>query len=378
MEKIKKLLNTIKVSFLIILISFLLMMFIDFFFGKRIMKKFDHLFAESEFYEKIIRINHPVFHHMLRADVNYKKYKSFEGLTVFCTDNHGFRNKCNTKTGKKFDLAFIGDSFVEAGSLNYEDTFVGMLNNYSKKRIANLGVTSYSPTIYLSKINFLLNNGYDFKHIIVFIDVGDLYDDSFKYTLNDKLEVIEKGRNKKRYIRKEFLRNNFPVLNFSFWVIRKSNLFNNKANSKKESDPISENFVYTQSLDIKTKWTYSTKNDMVEGYNGKISDHQKNLINTMTNLYEILNKKDIKMSVAVFPNPQQLLYDTRKSVHVLMWEDFCKNKCSNFMNYFDDFFDLVETEGLQETIIKYYWKNDPHFNKEGNRLIFDKLKTIYK
>ena len=104
MEKIKKLVNTIKVSFLIILISFLLMMFIDFFFGKGIMKKFDHLFAESEFYEKIIRINHPVFHHMLRADVNYKKYKSFEGLTVFCTDNHGFRNKCNTKTGKKFDL----------------------------------------------------------------------------------------------------------------------------------------------------------------------------------------------------------------------------------------------------------------------------------
>ena len=354
------------------------MMFIDFFFGKGIMKKFDHLFAESEFYEKIIRINHPVFHHMLRADVNYKKYKSFEGLTVFCTDNHGFRNKCNTKTGKKFDLAFIGDSFVEAGSLNYEDTFVGMFNNYSKKRIANLGVTSYSPSIYLAKINFLLNNGYDFKHIIIFIDVGDLYDEAFKYTLNDKLEVIEKGRNKKRYIRKEFLRNNFPVLNFSFWVIRKSNLFNNKANSKKESDPISENFVYTQSLDIKTKWTYSTKNDMVEGYNGKISDHQKNLINTMTNLYEILNKKDIKMSVAVFPNPQQLLYDTRKSVYVLMWKDFCKNKCSNFINYFDDFFDLVETEGLQETIIKYYWKNDPHFNKEGNRVIFDKLKTIYK
>jgi len=378
MKKIKKLLNTIKVSFLIILISFLLMMFIDFFLGKRIMKKFDHLFAESEFYEKIIRINHPVFHHMLRADVNYKKYKSFEGLTVFCTDNHGFRNKCNTKTGKKFDLAFIGDSFVEAGSLNYEDTFVGMFNNYTKKRIANLGVTSYSPTIYLSKINFLLNNGYDFEHIIVFIDVGDLYDDSVKYTLNDKLEVIEKGRNRKKYMRKEFLRNNFPVLNFSFWVIRKSNLFNNKANLKKESDPLSENFIYTQSLDIKTKWTYSTKNDMVEGYSGKISDHQKNLINTMTILYEILNKKDIKMSVAVFPNPQQLLYDKRKSVHVLMWENFCKNKCSNFINYFDDFFDLVETEGLQETIIKYYWKNDPHFNKEGNRVIFDKLKTIYK
>ena len=173
------------------------MMFIDFFFGKKIMKKFDHLFAESEFYEKIIRINHPVFHHMLRADVNYKKYKSFEGLTVFCTDNHGFRSKCNVKTGKNFDLAFIGDSFTKAASLNYDDTFVGMLNNYSKKRIVNLGVTSYSPKIYLSKINYLLKNDFTFKHIIVFIDVGDLYDDSVHYTLNENLEIREKGRNKK-------------------------------------------------------------------------------------------------------------------------------------------------------------------------------------
>ena len=136
------------------------------------MNKFDSFFAKSEFYEKLIRINHPVFHHTLREDINYKKYKSFEDLIVFCTDNHGFRSKCNAKTGKNFDLAFIGDSFVEAASLNYEDTFVGMLNNHLKKKIVNLGVTSYSPSIYLSKINFLLNNGYDFEHVIVFIDVG--------------------------------------------------------------------------------------------------------------------------------------------------------------------------------------------------------------
>ena len=378
MSNLKKSLYLIKVFTFIILITFFLMIFIDFFLGKKIMNKFDSFFAKSEFYEKLIRINHPVFHHTLREDINYKKYKSFEDLIVFCTDNHGFRSKCNAKTGKNFDLAFIGDSFVEAASLNYEDTFVGMLNNYSKKKIVNLGVTSYSPTIYLSKINFLLNNGYDFEHVIVFIDVGDLYDDSVTYILNDKLEIREKGRNRKRFILKEFLRNNFPVLNFTFFVIRKLNLNNNKANSKIELDPISENFAYTQSFNVKAKWTYSTKNDMVDGYNGKISDNQKNLINTMTNLYEILNKKNIKMSVAVYPYPQQLLFDNRKSIHVLMWEDFCKNKCSNFINYFDDFFDLVETEGLQETIIKYYWKNDPHFNKEGNRVIFDKLKTIYK
>ena len=354
------------------------MMFIDFFFGKGIMKKFDHLFAESEFYEKIIRINHPVFHHMLRADVNYKKYKSFEGLTVFCTDNHGFRNKCNTKSGKNFDLAFIGDSFVEAATVKYEESFVGLLDETLKNKIINLGVTSYAPKIYLSKINYLLKNDFTFKHIIVFIDVGDLYDDSVHYALNENLEIREKGRNRKTYMFKEFLRNNFPFLNYSFFVLRKSNLRKNQESSSPKLDLISKDFAYLKSFNTKAKWTYSIKDDKIDGYVGNISYNQKELIETMSKLYEILKEKNIELSVAIYPYPHQLLFDTRDSIHVSMWEDFCYNKCSYFINYFDDFFDIVESQGVKETIVKYYWKNDPHFNKEGNRLIFDKLKTIYK
>ena len=377
MEKFKYLFNFIKVSLIIIIISLLIMMLIDFFFGKNLMKKFDQVFAETEFYEKIIRINHPIFHHMLRADVNYKKYKSFEGLSVFCTDNHGFRNKCNIKSGKNFDLAFIGDSFLEAATVKYEDSFVGLLDEFSKKRIINLGVTSYSPKIYLSKINYLLKNDFNFKHIVVFIDVGDLYDDSVHYSLNENLEIREKGRNRKRYMFKEFLRNNFPFLNYSFFVLRKSNFNNKQSNSSPQLDLISEDFAYLKSFNTKAKWTYSIKNDKIEGYVGNISDNQKELIETMNKLYEILKEKNIELSVAIYPYPHQLLFDTRDSIHVLMWENFCKDKCTNFINYFNDFFDLVDTEGLKETIVKYYWKNDPHFNKEGNRIIFDKLKTIY-
>ena len=153
------------------------------------------------------------------------------------------------------------------------------------------------------------------------------------------MEEIEKI-----YLQRIF-KKSFPVLNFTFFVIRKSNLNNNKANPKIELEPISENFAYTQSFNIKAKWTYSAKNDLVEGYNGKISDNQKMLIKTMTNLYEILNERDID-GIAVYPYPQQLFYDTRKFTYFN--KDFCKNKCSNFINYFDDFFDLVETEGLQE------------------------------
>ncbi len=72
-----------------------------------------------------------------------------------------------------------------------------------KTSVANLGVTSYSPSIYLSKIKFLLENNYKFKNIVVFIDVSDLYDDNVFYLKNSDLSVTEKNAKKKNLKKKE-------------------------------------------------------------------------------------------------------------------------------------------------------------------------------
>jgi hypothetical protein len=59
--------------------------------------------------------------------------------------------------------------------MTYEKTFVGMYaDNHRNLRIANLGVSSYSPTIYYAKIKNLLDSGFEFKKVIVFIDISDL------------------------------------------------------------------------------------------------------------------------------------------------------------------------------------------------------------
>ena len=97
----------------------------------------------------------------------------FEGLYTFCTDNHGFRYRCDSKKrGKFFDYAFMGDSFTEGSSVSYEESFVGIFENKTNKKVANLGVVSYSPKIYLSKLNYLLNNGFVFAHVIIPIDIS--------------------------------------------------------------------------------------------------------------------------------------------------------------------------------------------------------------
>ena len=69
--------------------------------------------------------------------------------------------------------ALRADSFTEGTPIEYEDSFVGLFEEKTGYKTANLGIVSYSPKIYLSKINFLLKEGFKFDHVVVFIDNRD-------------------------------------------------------------------------------------------------------------------------------------------------------------------------------------------------------------
>ena len=101
-----------KLSLIIFFTTFLLILFIDFFFGSAILRQLDPYLSKTQFYERLIRIDHPVYHHGFRENVTYNKSKSFNGIFSLCTDNHGFKYHCNKLRGKKFDFAFIGDYYV--------------------------------------------------------------------------------------------------------------------------------------------------------------------------------------------------------------------------------------------------------------------------
>ena len=69
-------------------------------------------------------------------------------------DGNGFKISCDDfndkKINKQFDIGIIGDSFTEAQF--YEEFFVGLISKkYKNLKIANLGVASYSPSIYFLK-----------------------------------------------------------------------------------------------------------------------------------------------------------------------------------------------------------------------------------
>ena len=359
--------KTIKEILIIFLVFIIIFLFFDFLFGKIIVDKFYWKDKET------FRTTHPVYHHTIKK--NFDGFGFFGGTKYrFCSNSSGFKDSCNNvnKHNKFYDIGFIGDSYTEGLGLSFEDTFVGIISQKLKDiEIANLGVSTYSPSIYLAKIKQLLKEGYYFNEIIVYIDVSDVFDEAVRYKIrNEKIIKLdnEEEKNKINYLKnkssnniffyniKKFLRNNFTFTYENLHLI-KMLLYRylNKGT-----------FPYVTDLKL-SSWTYD---DSTNGYGDLgIEGGIKKSLNVMDELYKLLKKNGISLSVGIYPWPGQIFYDSKDSLQVKIWENFCQLRCKGFYNNFPVFFDSVDKLGKIETYYKYFIYRDVHFNRNGNELI---------
>ena len=361
-------------SFLsIVSISIILFFLVDFFFGNRVLiylYSFDSIKSPQEIKlnqskikenEKKYRIKNLYFHHTLKANV---KTKSYWGDIEYntCTNSQGFRIRCEKKNDKKnsYNIIFLGDSFTEGLGLNYEKTFVGLYEEFSNNAVLNMGVTSYSPIIYLNKIKYFLAQGLKIDSVIVFIDISDIDDEANYYIkcqesiyVCDRNKVIKGANTKKNKVNP--INSNFPLANF---IKTKTKELKRKIKPK--------NYIYRENFQ-RSEWTYS---DNFSNYKLGV----ENSLKYMKLLSNILSKKNINLSVAVYPHPATLLYDKKNSKQVEIWKNFCEARCLNFINFFPTFFDEINNKNEMEVIEKYFIQNDIHFNEEGNKKIFNLLK----
>ncbi len=376
---IKKILSYFLKFLLIIFISLFLFLIIDFFLGRILIDKYVDQIKDNPYYLKKQRVRHSFYHHTLAPQIDYRKTGWGPNSYRLCTDIHGFKSKCGTLGSDHYDIGFIGDSFTEGLGVSHEETFVGIIENKKKLKIANMGVSSYSPKIYLSKIHHFIGRGMKFKHVVVFMDISDLIDDTNSYVFKNDLKVKDKKIAKR-------IENTFKIY-FPMFDYLTFNLTNN--NRYRASDNIFTRInIYTDINQIKDKklkevyskmnlrsaWTYS-KTNQIKGYDLPIDVAIKEQVETMNQLYELLKKNNIKLSIIVYPWPQTILYDKRENLMKTTWENFCKNKCANFINTFPLFMndDDDDDEKSKKNLIikKYYQLGDIHFNPEGHKLIAD-------
>ncbi len=365
-----------KERFIAILIGVFIFFCIDFFFGKKIL---DFLYInniiispekiiakEREFQEKekTYRIKNEYFHHTLASNVKAQSTWPNSKPYLTCTDKFGFRISCiennNEKKNNK-NIVFIGDSVTEGLGLDYEKSFTSMFNNYSENNIINMGVSSYSPIIYLKKIQYFALKGLDIDHVVVFIDISDIDDEAnYYYECEDSNNVcVYSWHNQSNISPIKKKEENFLFPFYEKIKIETKNL-------KRKIKP--KIYIYRENYQ-RSMWTY------VEGTD-EIKKGINNSIKHMSSLHSFLKTKNISLSVVVYPHPGQIIYDSTNSKQVKIWKKFCQNKCKNFINLFPAFFAEKSKLTSMEIIKKYYIKHDVHFNELGNKKIFDALKNL--
>jgi hypothetical protein len=327
------------------------------------------IFGENN--EKKYRIRHKYFDHTLLS--NFDGNGTWGHLTYrVCTNYLGLRDDCSKIKilEKRFDIAFIGDSFTEAMGMSYEDSFVGMFSaNYPNLKVANLGVASYAPSVYLKKIEWFLDKGIVFDHLIVFIDISDIQDEAIFYFEKDNGSIGMYDHRKETSTLKKvktFVQNNLKLFYNGYFAIK------NLVTDKKTDF---SNFIFTTE---RSAWTYNLES-LGYGQLGVRGGIEK-AIKYMERLYNLLHEHNIKLSVGVYPWPAQLKKldeTTTSNLQSEIWRDFCVGKCEMYIDTFPIFKNLVSVRGLENVYHDFYIPGDVHFNKNGNQFIFSALRDSF-
>ena len=348
-------------------------------------------------------IKHPVYHHTFKPNKMIKRTnskKSFKTDRTLYTNSLGFKDSRIREILLETDnyrILFIGDSFTEGIGLDYEKTFVGIIDStFANKNISvlNAGKVSYSPIIYWRKIKYLIENvGLKFNEVIVYVDISDAYNEAISYSLDDELNVQYKTKSEKRnedshekhkIKRKMNLKTNLYVFvksntTITFRVIKylyhQFGFSESRPNTNAWSSIIEKNSINDKWNLIVDKWTIDKQIQEDWGDEG----NEKNIF-YMNKLLDLLNQNNIKLKLAVYPWPSQIYYDDINSLHVRIWEDWCSKNKVDFINYFPLFFNLkLENQSKEDFLKKYFFPYDMHFNKHGNRFIAKEfLKTYFE
>jgi hypothetical protein len=321
-------------------------------------------------------------HHTLEKNVS-------AGLTIwgaahyaFSTNALGFRDSTvrvvKVAPEKSVRVLFLGDSFTEGVGLPWEKTFVGIFQSqYPGVEVLNAGVIGYSPSIYLRQMERFLCSGFLTTHVIIYIDISDVQDEAL-YKFDEVGNVVDSGFvvNPRARVSDppetiQYYRAPGPTYVPHWWNSLLSNFRVTRYLVHEVFDFSKDNRGNGSDRLVKSMWTVmGSKLQYGYGDLGVGGGIEKELHN-MDQLADILRKKGVGFSVAVYPWPDQLEYDMAESREVGIWRSWCKtNGCERFINHFPDCFALKSQGNWRDLV---YIHGDVHFNTRGNEIIATRL-----
>ena len=344
---------------------------------------------------------------LFKPNINKKNVIRNLGNTInikydLCTNNYGFKSSCIDKIiPKNLDYVFLGDSQTEGIGLNYEETFVGKLNNFfEKKTILNAGIEDQRPYNYIKKIEYLLKEKFTFSEVFLVVDLTDVHDewlerdvidrkvekrfeeiklkDTNSFLYKKELNVIKDNKIENKIIKedikpqffiqikkiisniliksKSFIRH-FPSMHYAFHRLKNS----------RYPEPY---WIYTYNNSLNTSWSYDDQQfkDTIE--------HIDRMIKHVTIVEDILNQNNIKFNLILLPHPVSLFHGTLYNKTAEIFKNFCINRCNRFINIYSPLFkdkNKLTFSEAEKLVSQYYLEGDFHFNKKGHDLIFKEI-----
>lgn len=310
----------------------------------------------------------------------YELKRNYDGLQIWgdrnyrlTTDANGRRIPSNPNiTECKDKLYFIGDSFTYGINGPWNETFVGQFERLSKYCVVNLGVPSYSPTVYYYIYKKLIGDlGGERHKFILAVDISDVQDEATRWIDggNDEEPPIDMNP---RPVENNDLRN-FILERFTLTtrIVRyiKHQIFQIKGAGW--PDPfLNPRSAFTWSNEIQDL----NNKAYPEGYSPiGIEDAKGKILKNLYKINSLANKKNGEFYLLIYPWPAQIKFKSSS----MNWEKFIgdacisMSKCIGLINLYPNF---IEASRADENWYKnLFVEGDIHFNKDGNQIIANEL-----
>lgn len=330
-------------------------------------------------HRKKYRIKNAVYHHGLTPNVSVMG-RWGNSYYPFRVNSLGFRDGVVRNIPLKASgprLLFIGDSFTEGQGVVFEKTFVGRIASVLKKdgiEVLNAAVSSYAPTVYYSKLRYLIETkGLEVSHVAVFIDISDIYDEAHWYRLRDDGTVGTRNKETSRVARQAFgkgivatIRDNSLIVTLLYRLRDALVFYLRKMGPRTVQSIAKEDVDFDLWLEKTTgtreaEWIFDEK---AEAAWGRVGIDQAR--DSMDRLWQFLKSRGIKMMIAAYPWPDNIVKGDSPSRHTRVWRDWATKRDVPFLDLFPVFIDGQDPERvLTEKFIPY----DVHWNEQGHALV---------
>jgi lysophospholipase L1-like esterase len=323
--------------------------------------------------EPTFRIASPVYHHDFKANVDVPAAVWGPYRYRLKTNSLGFKDRKVRDVALKGQLRriiFLGDSFTEGLGFAWEQTFVGQIASGLEAdgiEVLNGAVTSYSPAIYYAKTKHLLETVHlALDEVVVYIDISDAQDDAEYFEIDRDGRAVERADapdlRHMDEVRNYVGRSRLEAFLYRNTLLYKTLYFSTK-NRRVQVFP-SDLLGASVGL-VRGAWTFNDAAFEAYGKTGLVK-----MTENMDRLLEMLRRRGVSLTVAVYPWPGQILFnglDTPQNAHWRAWA------AKHGVSFIDHFPDLGDLGNRQAAIEKYFLPGDVHLNEAGHRLIARKF-----